>query len=915
MTVPYREWFAADFYTMVATDPNGNSYDVLTDWDNSHNPGQSLVGARRNNNEFWASNTRWAVLVKPKSGFSLESGAEALLSFQYKFSVSLYSNTAGSVSCSLFCPPLDDPTSPSELDLDKITGRYYDGATVWDHYPHGQATSFRVDPVITVANLPETREGYVYSWWLGFGGVCYVIREKIFRCGIELYLSSIDNYGSWSMGDELIFNVVPQYFKARYFDPIVNSISPQWMINPGDSALVLTGIAFKLTDAECNLYASGAGTTWNEKIKRIQFVGNQGQGTFTIDNPSHFTVTTNQLTIHAATFPVLPIGTYDILIWKENNVLGVNYVSAYAGDWSAGSDGRMSRGQRIKFAVGPAYSPGGGGGGPLLLTKWAFSHYSGDIFKYYAKIDTRSRTAGHPFYDGRILQASALKTEYGTEGLVSVSNIDISLAQPDSEFSKLLYLYEIANKLMSISACFPNDSMDNAFSIMTLACKNMKIRGPVFSASFYDFTEKYLNKLVPEKRITEADYPNLHDTARNQPMPDILGLNVLAGDCPGATEALYVNTVDYEYIAAGASIPVLTVYSDGTTMTEGAGNDYVIEYRAGGVTFICFNADQGDNKITFDSGGYILDPWDSANGYIQNPAYVAAFFMALIAKVPVELIDLDSVDECAAWFEARGWEESGRLIIKDVRNAREVLKELLFTFGIMVRKDTWGRFVFEILDVKLLDADLIIFQQIEGMDWADKDFDTARAINKITAYHDHYPSLDIFTGDDFAEDTGSQDALEVECEPKNEPLKFPWTTSAGLVSHRMADILDERSFGENPILVKIPMEMINDVELGKVFRFQDPYGLSADGEGEKGHYYFITGISYNWDEEIIEITGRDLQWLVARYFVLGDRDVEPADFLNAGNNSMYGYLCDRDTGKFTNGKPGKMLIDRDLTGG
>jgi len=912
MTVPYREWFAADFYMMPALDTNAD-WNLVSDWENTHNPGDSKCG-------YWKEGVglhhRYAVLVKPKNDFSLESGAEAVLSFHYKFTVSLLSSTDNDVDgAQLFCVPLKDPGAPDEIDPDRITGRYYDGVNQWDLYPHRQATQFRVDPLLTTADMPKTYEGFVYSWWTGFGATCYLAADDFFRCGMELFIANLFP-SALSYGEELLYNTVPQYFKARYFEPVVNSISTRHMVNPGDSDLVLTGIAFKLTNAECNLYASGGGTTWTDQIKKIQFIGNQGQGTFTVDNPTHFIQTATQITILAATFPALPVGTYDILIWKQNLIIGVNYTSAYAGDWSAGSDGRMSRGQRIKFAIGPAYSPGtGGGGGPLLLTKWAFSHYSGDIFKYYAKIDTRSRTAGHPFYDGRILQASALKTEYGTEGLVSVSNIDISLAQPDAEFSQLLYLYEIANKLMSISACFPNDSMDNAFSIMTLACKNRKIRGPVFSASFYDFTEKYLNKLVPEKRITEADYPNLHDTARNQPMPDILGLNVLAGDCPGATEALYVNTVDYEYIAAGASIPVLTVYSDGATMTEGAGNDYVIEYRAGGVTFICFNADQGDNKITFDSGGYTLDPWDSANGYVQNPAYVTAFFMALIAKVPVELIDLDSVDECAAWFEARGWEESGRLIIKDVRNAREVLNELLFTFGIMVRKDTWGRFVFEILDVKLLDADLIIFQQIEGMDWADKDFDAARAINKITAYHDHYPSLDIFTGDDFAEDTGSQDALEVECEPKNEPLKFPWTTSADLVSHRMADILDERSFGENPILIKIPMSMINDVELGKVFRFQDPFGLSADGEGEKGHYYFITGISYNWDDETIEITGRDLQWLVARYFVLGDRDVEPADFLNAGNNSMYGYLCDRDTGKFTNGKPGKMLINRDLTGG
>jgi len=178
-----------------------------------------------------------------------------------------------------------------------------------------------------------------------------------------------------------------------------------------------------------------------------------------------------------------------------------------------------------------------------------------------------------------------------------------------------------------------------------------------------------------------GEFTSIHESAVGRPFPVVLGLNSLVGDTPGAIEALYVNTTTFEYLAAGGSVnDVLNVYSGGVEKT-GGGVDYAITYDGDGRTFIDFVVSQGDNIVTFNAEGYTFAPWNSTNGYVQNPAYIVAFYLAFIVGFPGAYFDWDSFNDLADLYEDGDWEEAGRLIIQDRRTADEVLRELLFTYG------------------------------------------------------------------------------------------------------------------------------------------------------------------------------------------------------------------------------------------
>jgi hypothetical protein len=58
----------------------------------------------------------------------------------------------------------------------------------------------------------------------------------------------------------------------------------------------------------------------------------------------------------------------------------------------------------------------------------------------------------------------------------------------------------------------------------------------------------------------------------------------------------------------------------------------------------------------------------------------------------------------------------------------------------------------------------------------------------------------------------------------------------------------------------------------------------------------------------------DLHWLLQQYFIFGDENFMPDLWADSGIYSYYGYLCDENTWEFSDGFPGKILIDENLLG-
>lgn len=407
--------------------------------------------------------------------------------------------------------------------------------------------------------------------------------------------------------------------------------------------------------------------------------------------------------------------------------------------------------------------------------------------------------------------------------------------------------------------------------------------------------------------ILKEDYPNLHDSAIGQAMPDAIGLNELNIDLPGAMEAYCIDVPAFKYLALGSQGTITAVYSDSILQTEGAGNDYTILYADGWKTYVVFNATQDDNKVTFDCEGYSFGPWDSANGYVQNPAYVIGFYLAFLLKIPVNFLDFPSWDILAEEYEDFGFGEAGRLILQTQRNPEEVLKELLFTFKAKMYLTKEGKLALGRKDLTdEAGEDIVFFRQIDVFN-VEKRSNLNQAVNIITAKYDHYPTNNIWLGTEEESSEKSIEDYETEMGSDSD-LDFPWTDDVLLVQQNISEILDQLAYGDKRINFKIPMNFVNDIDIFDTFRFQDPFGLSLSGEGELYRYYYITKLGYNLLESTIDVEGIDLQYLLSQCFILGDHALLPDNWLLAGpEDRLWGYLCNNATGLFPDGVEGKHL--------
>jgi len=120
-------------------------------------------------------------------------------------------------------------------------------------------------------------------------------------------------------------------------------------------------------------------------------------------------------------------------------------------------------------------------------------------------------------------------------------------------------------------------------------------------------------------------------------------------------------------------------------------------------------------------------------------------------------------------------------------------------------------------------------------------------------------------------------------------------------------------YGYKKVTFSVPIKWIDDLDIYMNIRVQDPYGISWTKGGEQGHYYYIISLEVDYQSEIIDIIAVDLQWILSQYAVFGDRDALADRWANASEHErMYFYKCDRVTGKFSDGTPGKMFIDRNI---
>jgi len=911
MTLPHREWTDIEVVTILCQSDD-NDCSAIGKWTTDHLVYRDGKAGFLGHYTPQANVYRhWHAVFRPKSAdFDLLESLDQCLDYAFWFILTEEGNEAGETSFDLHGYILHEPVAPNAWDFELVNGKYYDGVNNWGFYPPGNGYGYFYIYTVTIANMP-----YSYRTWTpSFDAGCHSNQWQadFFRNGARVRIGDFAGGQAepFPPGDDCTAWFEPQKIRVNYLNAVVNSMSRRWIRTGTNPTLILTGLGFSQDDAELNDQSRSPqntpGSNWESVVDEIDFIGQQGQGTFNITRiGGDFTNNSDtQLTIH--NLPNLPEGTYHIRLRKINVGPGacVSDVYSYAGDWRSDESGLCTQGSRMTLLVQESE--------PreedlIFLTEWQFKKGDTTISKYFAPIDIRSPDR---FYDGRIITHSALtKSVDDDSGLPNISDITVDLANADKEFSKLMAEYTIKNQIVALYSAWKHEPEIWKEYFMQMIVDDWELQGPVLRATLKDITQKYFRITVPRYIITLDEYPNAHESAVGKPMPEIIGRAYLDGELKGAVEAYLVDDATHKYLAARGSLHSVTeVFSENVLQTEGAGNDYTISYEDGGRTYITFNADQGDKKITFNCNGYMLADWNSANGYVQNPAYVIAFFLSLIAEVPINFLSMTSFDTLADLMVDLGWDESAYLILQDFQDMATKLSEMLFTYGAKFFPDNMGRFRVERKDKHSYESDIIIFDQIDTMEPVTYIQNLRELVNRIKAKWQYYPCHSLFLGS--AEDIreSSVDTFDVEVEPEQSPFELKWTTSEDVINTRISEELLKKGYGDRKAAFAISMNWVRDLNVLDNFQLQDLFAIDISGDGTSGYYYYIEQLSIDLVGGKIDVLAPDLQWLIRQCMIIGKSSELAEQWADASEwMRVFGYIADCTTGQFSDGEPVKKI--------
>lgn len=920
MTVPYREWFLFQHLSFLRSSSDNSE-------DRPHWAGgkyeYGLAGQWGAAGPVYSA---YKAIARPLNDFDYDDvNLNLLVDIECDILLTPYMNSGATVHCHLDFGAQANPASPALWDSVLADGVYYDGINNWclvaatPFYPTGNTWSTHLEQINIPVSLINHRN-YGCSYKAGLGPEVWMSKYEYEHHGLCLNISSFAPADPVPVGESCVLTAKLKRLRYLYLNPVVNSLSRPSMPAAGGVALVLTGLGFNNTDAEVSDVAKNPNNAippaggWNDAVYHIQFIGMEGQGTYLFHGghppaPTFSVDSNTQITIPS--MPALPEGSYEIYLIKDQLNLGGGFGGfgpgyAYAGDWRAETSGRLYRGTRLIFYSGV---PGPGKRKPTIFTKWRWKKYGGGVDRYYAPIDTITPKI---FYDGRILSMSALQRQISDRGgLFTSSDMQVELANHDFEFSKLLAQYFLKNQVVEIFYGWADQPEAWKTAAAVLIADDYSRAGPSFNVQLRDITTKYFKCKVPAYRCTLEEYPNLHKNALNRPMPEVVGkASLMTAGNGGAVEAICVDTVTHQYLAARGSLHAVTeVYADGV-LYSAAG--YAVGYGADGRTYITFTSDMEDKKITFNAEGYMYAEWDSIGGFVQNPAYVMLFYLGFLVGVPEEFLDFDAFDALADMFALEGESTSGYLVLQREQDSDTILQEQLFTMGALSSFDRTGRFHVERKGLSVLGTSLFVFSQIDTLGFPSLEYNLKSAFNRARYRWQYCPGQEVYVGGDEATRPSSIDDFEEELESP-QPIDFPWTSSSAWAAKRAEEEMQKWGYGSPDIKFGLPVAWVDDMDVLTDFRLQDPFGTSLTGSGEYGRYCYISSLTLDVSGMKLDIIAKDLNWLLRQYLILGDENDLPDNWVSTTDEQrIFAYLCDEVTGRFADGEPGKKLVDENM---
>jgi len=909
MTLPYREFTAFESKAIEGHDlTGGTGFTTINDW--TITTYDDVILGRYNDGaapKYWM----WKGFLRALD-LELISGADHIIDIGYDIEISEIENTAGYNSVTITVHYVDNFEPIEKWLTDSMNGKYYNGVNQWEFYPPGAHRSPNMNSeVVNFADMPVTD-----TWWTyaasagGTKGPTHKYQEQLCINGLNFYFYLSDPAGWPGDGESAKVKIEVSKFKIHYFNPIVNSLSRQRFSGNGGEELILRGLAFNQDDAEIGDAARNSnnnpGVNWESIVDFIYFEGQEGQGTIELSRLAGDFIVDSDTQITIPSMPAMPDGSYKIRLLKKDMLPGTLEVfdcESYAGDFSADADGKMTKiengSELLSIVVGEIPEKR-----PVFTWEWAWKIAGELVWKYYAPIDMR---AADRFYEGRILSvASVTRSIDDFTGMFQVSDLDVELASNDSEFQKLLAQGYCKNQPVKLYFGWANEPVGWMQTYFQGIVDDYVLSGPTFKATLKDITQKYLRKKMPLYIITTEEWSNAHENAIGKAIPEVLGLHSLTtGENLGAIEAFCIDTTANKYIAAAHPLnSVLQVYADNVLVNPA---NYTVSNDAEGRTFITFTSSQGDKKITYNAEGYSLAAWNSSNGYVQNPAYVLGFFLVYLAEVPIDYIDTDSLDEVADLFEDNGWDECGKLALTELEDASSVLQKLLFSFGIKAWPDREGKLHFGRKDLTTFDTDKTIIAQTDCIEAPTIEFNLRDAVNRIKVCWDFYPAAGVYGGAREFESDASITDFESEIE-NYETWEYPCVSCEDFAVLRAGEDLQRLAYGNRVVSFTLPIDFIDELEIFDTFVLQDTFGLSPTGQGEEQHYYYVTSLTYDFQNMTIGVKASDLQWLVGQCFIIGRCDDLEHNYEDASQwMKVFGYVGSCATDTLPGGDPLKKI--------
>ena len=140
-----------------------------------------------------------------------------------------------------------------------------------------------------------------------------------------------------------------------------------------------------------------------------------------------------------------------------------------------------------------------------------------------------------------------------------------------------------------------------------------------------------------------------------------------------------------------------------------------------------------------------------------------------------------------------------------------------------------------------------------------------------------------------------------------------WTRSPTWIKSLIRSALLKRGEGYRTADIVLPLWWMEKLNVHSSFKFQDPFGLSADGSGEVERYYYVEDLQYDIRAKKLRVKAVDLQYLLRQYLILGDETLIASNYsATSDTEKMWAYCCDEISEKFQNNDPGKILANEIL---